>query len=160
MFGVGWVIWQLMISDCQDCVDTRRWKHGIVYPDGSIRDAAAVAAVSGFFVRRQGEIAVPRPDVEGVSTQVVKLGKLWLSNISSNNYTNGCKVLDSMANLLESSCTTSFVVLLSYEVRSLTASGDSLENRQRLAELMENAVTMLLIVADGYETQPGTCVYT
>jgi hypothetical protein len=160
MYGVGWVIWELMISECQDCVDTRRWKHGIVYSDGSIRDAAAVAAVSGFFIKRQGEIAVPRPDVEGVSTQVVKLGKLWLSNISSNNYADGCNVLDSMANLLESSCTISFVIPLSYEVRSLIASGDTLENRQRLAELIQNAMTMLLIVSDGYETQPGTCVYT
>jgi hypothetical protein len=33
--GIGFAVWELMISDCRDCVDTRRWKHGLMRPSES-----------------------------------------------------------------------------------------------------------------------------
>ena len=32
--GIGYVLWELMVSDCLDCIDTRRWKHGLMFTDG------------------------------------------------------------------------------------------------------------------------------
>jgi hypothetical protein len=39
--GVGWYFWELMIAKTQ----FNKWQ-GVVYPDGAIRDAAAIAAIS------------------------------------------------------------------------------------------------------------------
>ena len=64
--GIGFAVWELMISDCLDCADTRRWKHGLLYTDGTTRDPAAIAAVRGIYLNRGDEVAlaVPKTDVE------------------------------------------------------------------------------------------------
>lgn len=46
-YGFGWYVFELMIGS-----DMWNRVHGIVYPDGTIRDPAIVAAVQGFFRNR------------------------------------------------------------------------------------------------------------
>ena len=55
-YGIGWYAYQLMIGD-----DMWSRVHGIVYPDGTVRDPAIVAAIFGFF-RNRTETAI-RSDV-------------------------------------------------------------------------------------------------
>ena len=68
-YKVGWVLFNLIISG--RCVD----EHGIFYPDGTIRDAATIAAMFGCF-RNRGEncaIVPPNPNREGKGDRVLKL---------------------------------------------------------------------------------------
>lgn len=48
--GIGWYLWELMIG-------VSRWRdiHGVVYPDGTVRDPSIAAAIRGFY-RRRGRI--------------------------------------------------------------------------------------------------------
>ena len=55
-YGIGWYAYQLMIGE-----DMWSRVHGIVYPDGTVRDPAIVAAIFGFF-RNRTETAI-RSDV-------------------------------------------------------------------------------------------------
>lgn len=55
-YGVGWYLFELMIGQ-----DMWNRVHGVVYPDGTVRDPSIVAAICGFF-RNRGEEAL-RPDV-------------------------------------------------------------------------------------------------
>ena len=66
-FGVGWYLWELMIG-------ASRWRaiHGVVYPDGTVRDPSIVAAVQGFFRRRSGAVIPPEPDEEGLATRITR----------------------------------------------------------------------------------------
>lgn len=79
--GIGFALWELMISDCLDCIDTRRWKHGLMYVDGTTRDPAAIAAVNGVFLNRGDSVglAVPKPDVEGASSGTIDKVQSWLA---------------------------------------------------------------------------------
>ena len=51
-YGVGWYLFELMIGQ-----DMWNRVHGVVYPDGTIRDPAIVAAIGGFY-RNRGPEAV------------------------------------------------------------------------------------------------------
>ncbi len=55
-YGIGWYLFELMIGE-----DGWNRVHGVVYPNGTIRDPAIVAAIGGFY-RNRGESAL-RPDV-------------------------------------------------------------------------------------------------
>lgn len=55
-YGVGWYLFELMVGK-----DSWNRVHGLVYPDGTIRDPSAVAALMGFF-RNRGETLL-RSDV-------------------------------------------------------------------------------------------------
>lgn len=55
-YGIGWYLFELMIGE-----DGWNRVHGVVYPDGTIRDPAIVAAIGGFY-RNRGESAL-RADV-------------------------------------------------------------------------------------------------
>lgn len=55
-YGIGWYLFELMIGS-----DGWNRVHGVVYPDGTVRDPAVVAAIYGFH-RNRGESAV-RSDV-------------------------------------------------------------------------------------------------
>lgn len=68
-YKVGWILFNLIISG--RCVD----EHGIFYPDGTIRDAATIAAMFGCF-RNRGEncaIVPPNPNREGKGDKALKL---------------------------------------------------------------------------------------
>ena len=55
-YGVGWYLFELMIGE-----DGWNRVHGVVYPDGTVRDPAIVAAIGGFY-RNRSETAL-RADV-------------------------------------------------------------------------------------------------
>ena len=56
--GVGWYIWELMI--------TKRWGnvHGVFYPDGTVRDPSIPAAMFGMFRNRSENLVLENPDRE------------------------------------------------------------------------------------------------
>ena len=69
-----------MISDCLDCIDTRRWKHGLMFRDGTTRDPTAIAALHGVFLNRGDNVglAIARPDVENAMSSTIKAAEDWL----------------------------------------------------------------------------------
>lgn len=93
--GLGWHVWELMIGKSL-------WKdiHGIVYPDGTVRDPSIVAAVQGFFRRRKGERVPSNLDKEGILTRVLNDTGKWLADPAAP-YPKGRTLLEEMANLLE-----------------------------------------------------------
>ena len=66
--GVGWYLFELMVHDYWGDV------HGIVYPDGTVRDPAIVAAIYGFHRNRDVTARVrPNPNKEGHAYRALKL---------------------------------------------------------------------------------------
>ena len=51
-YGVGWYLFELMVGS-----DGWNRVHGVVYPDGTVRDPAIVSAIYGFY-RNRGESAI------------------------------------------------------------------------------------------------------
>lgn len=92
--GVGWYIWELMITGQWGTV------HGVFYPDGTVRDPSIVAALMGFF-RNRGPIVVPEvPDREGRVTRAVAESKLWLADPNAA-WEAGLDLAERSANLVE-----------------------------------------------------------
>lgn len=58
-FNMGWYLFNLIIEGPWSDV------HGIVYPDGTVRDPAIVAAIGGFFRKRSTGRILPNPNREG-----------------------------------------------------------------------------------------------
>lgn len=59
-YGVGWYLFELMIGD-----DGWNRVHGVVYPDGTVRDPSIVAAILGFFRKRDKGIIRADVNQEG-----------------------------------------------------------------------------------------------
>ena len=93
--GMGWYLWELMIG-----VSSWRDIHGVVYPDGTVRDPSIVAAIQGFFRKRSGEIIPPNVDKEGAVSRVRAQAKNWLGS-GATDYAEGLRLLETIANLLE-----------------------------------------------------------
>jgi len=93
--GIGWYLWELMIG-------VSRWRdiHGVVYPDGTIRDPSIVAAIRGFFRKRTGELVPLKIDKEGYATRALLQAREWLGTKNAE-YTEGIRILEQIANLLE-----------------------------------------------------------
>jgi hypothetical protein len=93
--GVGWYIWELMI--------TKRWGtvHGVFYPDGTVRDPSIVAAVLGFFRNRGEEVVLEDADRENWVTKAVSNAKSWLAQ-PAGDWKGGLDAAETAANLLES----------------------------------------------------------
>ena len=47
--------------------------HGLIYPDGTIRNPEAIAALYGFFINRSPSRIKPNPNREGYAYRAVKL---------------------------------------------------------------------------------------
>jgi hypothetical protein len=99
----GWYVFELMIQGYWGEV------HGLVYPDGTIRDPAIIAALFGFYRNRDVNTMVkPAPNREGHAEKALKMNEAALHDDPStfnhrNNPTD--KILDAAeyaANLLES----------------------------------------------------------
>lgn len=90
----GYFLWELMIG-------RSFWndRHGVVYTDGTIRDPSIIAAVSGFFRRRENRTPY-NANIEGQAGRVVSRIEDWLS--SDRDPAVGLDVLNHAANLLES----------------------------------------------------------
>jgi hypothetical protein len=92
--GMGWYIWELMI--------TRQWGtvHGVFYSDGTVRDPSIVAALLGFFRNRGPEVMPEVPDREGRVTRAVAENKKWLADPDAA-WEPGLDLAERSANLLE-----------------------------------------------------------
>ena len=92
--GVGWYIWELMITGQWGTV------HGVFYGNGTVRDPSIVAALMGFF-RNRGPNVIPEvPDREGQVTQAVSDSKKWLADPNAA-WDSGLDLAERSANLLE-----------------------------------------------------------
>jgi phage tail protein X len=92
--GVGWYIWELMI--------TKQWGtvHGVLYADGTVRDPSIAAALMGFFRNRGTDVMPEVPDREGRVTAAVSANKKWL--VATNaDWQLGLDLAERSANLLE-----------------------------------------------------------
>jgi hypothetical protein len=92
--GVGWYVWELMI--------TARWGtvHGVFYPDGTVRDPAIPAALMGFFRNRGQTVVLEDPDREQWVTKAVAKARKWLAAPGAK-WEDGLDVAETAANLLE-----------------------------------------------------------
>ncbi|MDO5308682.1 MAG: cellulase family glycosylhydrolase [Planctomycetia bacterium] len=80
-FGMGWFVFELMIHG--RCVD----EHGIFYPDGTIRDAATIAAMFGCYRNRDSRTVVPtNPNREGKVDQALNLLRSALKEYTSDAF--------------------------------------------------------------------------
>jgi len=126
--GIGWYLWELMIG-------ASRWRdiHGIVYPDGTVRDPSIVAAVQGFFRKRSGDIVPPNVDKEGAATRTLSRASEWLGAPDAD-YAEGLAILEVMVNLLEAGEHVPMYDLPSVKVLSL--SEETPANRAELCRLL------------------------
>jgi hypothetical protein len=93
--GVGWYIWELMITKSQ-------WGpvHGVFYADGTVRDPSIAAAILGFFRNRGEHILPENVDQESRVTRTVGQAKKWLAQ-SPGAWEDGLNIAETAANLLE-----------------------------------------------------------
>jgi hypothetical protein len=92
---MGWYIWELMGSQ-------GHWGrvHGVVYPDGTVRDPAIAAAVLGFF-RNRGPSAIPAVvDQEKRVTRAITEARQWLERTDAR-LSDGFSLAETLANFLE-----------------------------------------------------------
>lgn len=68
-YKAGWYLFQLMIEGYWGDV------HGIVYPDGTVRDPSIVAAILGFHRNRTETAVKPNPNKEGYAERAIQLVK-------------------------------------------------------------------------------------
>jgi hypothetical protein len=92
--GVGWYIWELMITGQWGTV------HGVLYADGTVRDPSIAAALMGFFRNRGPDVVPEVPDREGRVTSAVANGRRWLANPNAD-WAAGLDLAERSANLLE-----------------------------------------------------------
>ncbi len=78
-YGVGWYLFELMIGQ-----DGWSRVHGIVYPDGTVRDPAIVAAVYGFYRNRSETAIWPDVDQEGHVERVLILAERTMNAVRRN----------------------------------------------------------------------------
>ena len=92
--GVGWYIWELMI--------THQWGtvHGVFHEDGTVRDPAIVSAILGLFRDRDADVMEAAPDKEGFVTRAVDNNKKWLADPNAG-WEAGLDLAEVSANLLE-----------------------------------------------------------
>ena len=91
---MGWMFWELMVAHSWGNV------HGVMYPDGTIRDPAIVAAILGFFRNRGPDVVMEESDREGITSGVLDDARKWLAN-PKPDYFNGMVIAETEANTLE-----------------------------------------------------------
>ena len=128
--GIGWYLWELMIGES-------RWRdiHGVVYPDGTVRDPSIVAAIQGFFRRRGPDMIPPDVDKEGAATRVLGQAEDWLGTADSD-YAKGLGLLETIANLLETGEHVPMSDPPSASVLALIEAEESPVNRAELIRLL------------------------
>jgi hypothetical protein len=118
--GIGWYLWELMIGKS-------RWRdiHGIVYPDGTVRDPSVVAAVQGFFRNRGVSRVAVDIDKEGRVTATLRAASDWLATPDGKHDRASCaagqETLECLANLLETGELVPMADLPSVQVEALRA---------------------------------------
>lgn len=100
---VGWYVFNLVIEGYWGAI------HGLVYPDGSIRDPGAIAAIYGFYRKRDLTTSVKvNPNMEGHAQRAIKLVQEMLSGetevfrFSQHSVEEILEAAEYCANILES----------------------------------------------------------
>ncbi len=101
--NVGWYVFNLVIGGYWGAI------HGLVYPDGTIRDPGAIAAVYGFYRKRDLNTSVKvNPNMEGHARHAIELVQEMLSGetevfrFSQHSVDEILEAAEYCANILES----------------------------------------------------------
>lgn len=91
---VGYFVWELMIGESF-------WndRHGIVYTDGTIRDPSIVAAINGFYRKRENRLPY-NSNIEGCSGGTVTMIEQWIAS-ENKDIESGLEIVSRAANVLE-----------------------------------------------------------
>lgn len=95
-YHIGWYLFELMIEE-----EGEMWSrvHGIVYPDGTVRDPSIVAAILGFFRNRNETAITSDVNQEGMADKAIAA-----ANEALKRYVEADELLEAaehVANLLE-----------------------------------------------------------
>lgn len=100
---VGWYVFNLVIGGYWGAI------HGLVYPDGTIRDPGAIAAVYGFYRKRDLNTSVKvNPNMEGHAQHAISLvqemlgGETEVFRFSQHSVDEILEAAEYCANILES----------------------------------------------------------
>ncbi len=74
-YGFGWYLFELMVGS-----DVWNRVHGIVYPDGTVRDPSIVSALFGFFRNRSESAIYPDVNQENHAQKAIKLAEKAINN--------------------------------------------------------------------------------
>ncbi|MFB6317702.1 cellulase family glycosylhydrolase [Saccharicrinis sp. FJH54] len=101
--NVGWYVFNLVINGYWGAI------HGLVYPDGTIRDPATIAALYGFYRKRDLNTSVKvNPNMEGHAQKAIKLvqemlgGETEVFRFSQHSVDDILEAAEYCANILES----------------------------------------------------------
>jgi hypothetical protein len=136
---VGFILWELMIGRCF-------WgdRHGIVYSDGTIRDPATVAALAGFYRKRNGGEWDYNLNTEGLVDRTLESARAWLGD-SRALYGSGLELLNTMANMVESGALVPLNILPTARILGIEKAG---EDREVVKALMLEWIPVLKTDAD------------
>jgi hypothetical protein len=102
-YKVGWYVFNLVIEGYWGAI------HGLVYPDGTIRDPGAIAAIYGFYRKRDLNTSIKvNPNMEGHAQKAIKLVQEMLSGetevfrFSQHSVDEILEAAEYCANILES----------------------------------------------------------
>jgi len=95
-YGIGWYAFELMIGK-----DMWNRAHGIFYPDGTIRDPAIVAAILGFFRKRDEGIIRVDVNQEDYVTELLQRVNMLMVDTRRNHNTDERKELEDTLELCE-----------------------------------------------------------
>ena len=137
-WNMGYYIWELMIGKSF-------WKdrHGVVYPDGSVRDPSIIAALRGFFRNRGETIVSYNANAEGG----VKLLQNSISQVY-NDIGQLLPTLERMAHLLEANELCPMCDLPSRQLMELYASPNLITAQSLCSVWMEILAKDAAIKAD------------
>lgn len=131
---MGWMIWELMITPWWGPV------HGVVYPDGTVRDPSVAAAILGFYRARGAGVVPEEVDREGWATRAVADARKWLAS-SDPDWFSGLETAELEANLLESG---QLVALHDLPTRKVALLRRTSSDFPALHRLMEELTTQLV----------------
>ena len=131
---VGYILWELMIGKTF-------WhdRHGIVYPDGTVRDPAIIAAVAGFYRKRGGGEIDYNVNTERIVEEWIAKGHCWLGTKDAE-YEEGLEILYALAGTVESGNLVPLNILPTSQVAKLEK-GE--RDRRMLRKLMLNWINVL-----------------
>ena len=131
--GVGWYIWELMI--------TKRWGnvHGVFYPDGTVRDPSIPAAMFGMFRNRSKKIVRENPDRESWVSKAITGAKRWLDT-PQGSWEEGLNAAETLANLLEGG---QLVAMREPPTRTIDLLRQGTPNIPALRELVQKYIVLL-----------------
>lgn len=131
---VGFFIWELMIGK-----SFFNNIHGIVYPDGTVRDPAIVSALSGFFRKRDGSEIDYYANAENFAKKTALQAYEWIADENSD-YEKGLEILSALAFLVESAQLVPFHILPTSLVMKLQRED---ADRGQVKELMNKWIQVL-----------------